>query len=38
MGKLIEKLEKYYDKNYLPMHMPGHKRNLELLGENYHIK
>ena len=38
MGKLIEKLEKYYDKNYLPMHMPGHKRNLELLGEKLPYK
>ena len=38
MGKLIEKLENYYDKNYLPMHMPGHKRNLELLGEKLPYK
>lgn len=33
MGKLYEKLEKYaLDQNY-PMHMPGHKRNIELLGD-----
>ena len=33
MGNLQEKLEEYYNKDYLPMHMPGHKRNVELLGE-----
>ena len=33
MGSLQKKLEEYYNKNYLPMHMPGHKRNVELLGE-----
>lgn len=30
--KLDEKLKKYSRDGYLPMHMPGHKRNIELLG------
>ncbi len=38
MGNLQEKLEKYYNENYLPMHMPGHKRNIELLGEKLPYK
>ena len=38
MGNLLEKLEKYYNEGYLPMHMPGHKRNVELLGENLPYK
>lgn len=38
MGKLEEKLEKYFDENYLPMHMPGHKRNIKLLGEKLPYK
>ena len=38
MGNLQEKLEEYYNKNYLPMHMPGHKRNVELLGEKLPYK
>lgn len=38
MGNLQEKLEKYYNKNYLPMHMPGHKRNIKLLGEKLPYK
>ena len=38
MGNLQEKLEEYYNKNYLPMHMPGHKRNIKLLGEELPYK
>ena len=38
MGNLREKLEEYYNKDYLPMHMPGHKRNVELLGEKLPYK
>ncbi len=38
MGNLQEKLEEYYNKDYLPMHMPGHKRNVELLGEKLPYK
>lgn len=30
--KLDEKLKNYSLDGYLPMHMPGHKRNIELLG------
>lgn len=32
--KLEEKLVKYSQSGYLPMHMPGHKRNVELLGSS----
>lgn len=32
MGKLYNKLETYGKKENYPMHMPGHKRNLQLLG------
>lgn len=32
MGKFYDELEKYNKQNYCPMHMPGHKRNEELLG------
>ena len=38
MGNLQEKLEKYYNEDYLPMHMPGHKRNVGLLGEKFPYK
>lgn len=38
MGKLEEKLENYFNENYLPMHMPGHKRNIKLLGEKLPYK
>ena len=38
MENLQEKLEEYYNKNYLPMHMPGHKRNVKLLGEKLPYK
>lgn len=38
MGNLQEKLEAYYNKDYLPMHMPGHKRNIDLLGEKLPYK
>ena len=27
MSELLKKLETYADSDYLPMHMPGHKRN-----------
>ena len=33
MGNLEERLENYFNEDYLPMHMPGHKRNIKLLGE-----
>ena len=32
MSKLYSKLESYDKQEYCPMHMPGHKRNIELLG------
>lgn len=32
MGKLYNELENYNKQNYCPLHMPGHKRNEELLG------
>lgn len=32
MGKLYDELQKYGEKENYPMHMPGHKRNTELLG------
>ena len=38
MGNLLKKLEEYYNKDYLPMHMPGHKRNVKLLGEKLPYK
>ena len=33
MGKLQKKLEDYNNQDYCPMHMPGHKRNTQLLGK-----
>lgn len=33
MKNLYEKLEEYNKQNYCPMHMPGHKRNTNLLGD-----
>lgn len=38
MGNLQKKLEEYYNEDYLPMHMPGHKRNIKLLGEKLPYK
>ena len=38
MGNLQEKIGEYANKNYLPMHMPGHKRNIKLLGEKLPYK
>ena len=38
LGNLLKKLEEYYNKDYLPMHMPGHKRNVKLLGEKLPYK
>lgn len=32
MENLYEELEKYGKQKYCPMHMPGHKRNIKLLG------
>ena len=32
MENLYDKLEEYSKNDYCPMHMPGHKRNVELLG------
>ena len=32
MNELYEKLEQYSKKNIVPMHMPGHKRNVKMLG------
>lgn len=32
--RLEEKLVRYGQEGYLPMHMPGHKRNIELLGNS----
>ena len=29
MSELLKKLETYADSDYLPMHMPGHKRHME---------
>ena len=31
MDKLYDKLEAYAKEDYYPMHMPGHKRNIELM-------
>lgn len=33
MGKLYNELQKYGEQEHYPMHMPGHKRNMELLGD-----
>lgn len=35
MGKLYDELQKYGEKENYPMHMPGHKRNTELLGNKF---
>lgn len=35
MGKLYDELQKYGEKENCPMHMPGHKRNTELLGNKF---
>jgi len=32
MGNLYKKLKEYNEEEHCPMHMPGHKRNTELLG------
>lgn len=39
MERLIDKLNKYCDDDYVPMHMPGHKRNTEMfvMGNPYGI-
>ena len=31
MSSLYEKLKKYGESKFCPMHMPGHKRNLDLI-------
>lgn len=33
MEKLFEKLDSYSKENYIPMHMPGHKRNVDMCGD-----
>ncbi len=37
MGELFDKLRKYSESDYLPMHMPGHKRRLMDCGNPYSI-
>lgn len=37
MSKLAEKLTTYADSDYLPMHMPGHKRRMGDLGNPFFI-
>ncbi len=37
MSELLEKLETYADSDYLPMHMPGHKRRMGDLGNPFFI-
>lgn len=37
MGELLEALKKYADSDYLPMHMPGHKRCTGEIGDPYFI-
>lgn len=32
MGELLESLQNYADSDYLPMHMPGHKRRMHDMG------
>lgn len=32
MENLFDNLKEYNNQNYCPMHMPGHKRNIEILG------
>lgn len=33
MGTLYEQLASYHEKDIYPMHMPGHKRNLSMMGD-----
>jgi arginine/lysine/ornithine decarboxylase len=37
MSELFEKLREYADSDYLPMHMPGHKRSMGELGNPFFI-
>ena len=37
MSQLLKKLETYADSDYLPMHMPGHKRRMGDLGNPFFI-
>ena len=37
MSELLKKLETYADSDYLPMHMPGHKRRMGDLGNPFFI-
>ena len=37
MSKLAEQLKTYADSDYLPMHMPGHKRRMGDLGNPFFI-
>lgn len=37
MGQLLKSLREYSDSDYLPMHMPGHKRRMGEIGDPYFI-
>ena len=37
MSELLKKLETYADSDYLPMHMPGHKRQIKDFGNPFEI-
>lgn len=37
MGHLLKSLREYADSDYLPMHMPGHKRRMGRIGDPYFI-
>lgn len=37
MSELFEKLKEYADSDYLPMHMPGHKRRMGEIGNPFFI-
>ena len=37
MSELFKKLKDYADSDYLPMHMPGHKRRLGNIGNPFFI-
>lgn len=37
MGQLLKSLREYADSDYLPMHMPGHKRRMGEIGNPYFI-
>ena len=37
MDRLYDKLVAYCNGDYYPMHMPGHKRNVDMLMENPYV-